>query len=153
MDGWASGRRARPAPANPPLALVLAGALLAVTVHAQNVTGPQRLTTAFRGPGLSLDVINGGPQDNQIQLSTTGNFTGQQWILQGRANGFVALTTAFRGPGMCLDVVNGGPRNNQVELRPCGNFTGQQWRLSRQPQGFYRLTTAFFARPSDAWTW
>ena len=114
-----------------PRSLVLSvGLLVAVSASAQNLPGPQRLATAFRGPGLSLDVINGGPSNNQLQLAPSGNFTGQQWILQGRANGFVALTTEFRGAGMCLDVVNGGPRNNQVELRPCGNFTGQQWRAA-----------------------
>ncbi len=122
---------------------LLAGLLLTASVHAQGFAGSQRFSTEFRGAAMSLDVVNGGPQNDFVQLSASGNFTGQQWTVQARAGGFVQLTTTFRGANQCLDVVNGGPWNNHVALRPCGNFSGQQWRLDRTPQGFYQLTTAF----------
>ena len=111
------------------LLLLAALSTTAAVAHAQPARGPQRLFTQFRGPGMSLDVINGGPEDNQIQLAAAGNFTGQQWTMLPLPGGFVSLTTAFRGPRMCLDVVNGGPRDNHAELRRCGNFTGQFWSI------------------------
>ncbi len=111
-----------------------------VMPHRGNFTGQQwtmqplpggfvSLTTAFRGPQMCLDVVNGGARNNQVELRPCGNFTGQQWRLQRLPQGTYRLTTAFRGPRMCLDVVNGGPRDNHAELRRCGNFTGQFWSI------------------------
>jgi hypothetical protein len=40
-----------------------------------------RLTTKFRGPGMCLDVFNGGPNDRQPHLAPCGNFSGQFWYL------------------------------------------------------------------------
>ncbi len=42
--------------------------------------GHYQLTTAFRGPRMCLDVVNGGPRNNQAELRPCGNFTGQQWF-------------------------------------------------------------------------
>jgi hypothetical protein len=40
-----------------------------------------RLTTKFRGPGMCLDIFNGGPNDNQPHLQQCANFSGQNWLL------------------------------------------------------------------------
>lgn len=110
---------------------VLALAVPAATVLAQGVgASPVRLTTEFRGPGMCLDVVNGGPGNNRTHLQPCGNFSGQHWIATPLGNGYSTLTTAFRGPGFCLDVVNGGPDDGQTELQPCGNCSGQNWHAS-----------------------
>ncbi len=71
----------------------------------------------------------GGPNNNQLQLTKCGNFTGQLWRLVPDGNWF-RLTTKFRGDNMCADVFNGGANDNQPYLKPCANFTGQHWLLS-----------------------
>ena len=40
-----------------------------------------KLSTQFRGPGMCLDIFNGGPNNNQPYLKNCGNFTGQRWTL------------------------------------------------------------------------
>ena len=40
-----------------------------------------RLTTKFRGPGMCLDIFNGGPNNNQPHLVRCANLTGQLWTL------------------------------------------------------------------------
>ncbi|MDP3274686.1 MAG: mannan-binding protein [Deltaproteobacteria bacterium] len=105
--------------------------------------GFQRMTTAFRGANMCLDVVNGGPRNNHAELRPCGNYSGQQWHMEPQPNGATRMTTAFRGATMCLDVINGGPESNQIELRPCGNFSGQNWRLAAQSNGSLRLTTDF----------
>jgi hypothetical protein len=40
-----------------------------------------RLTTRFRGPGMCLDIFNGGPNNNQPHLTKCDNLTGQLWTL------------------------------------------------------------------------
>ena len=43
--------------------------------------GAIRLTTKFRGPGMCLDIFNGGANDNQPHLVPCSDFTGQLWTL------------------------------------------------------------------------
>jgi hypothetical protein len=57
----------------------IALSLVALAAYAQAPDGPTRLTTEFRGPGLCLDVVNGGPRNNFVELRPCGNFTGQMW--------------------------------------------------------------------------
>ena len=40
-----------------------------------------RLTTLFRGPGMCLDIFNGGPNNDQPHLTKCSNFSGQLWVL------------------------------------------------------------------------
>jgi hypothetical protein len=40
-----------------------------------------RLTTKFRGPGMCLDIFNGGPNNNQPHLVSCANLSGQLWRL------------------------------------------------------------------------
>ncbi|MEZ4406039.1 MAG: RICIN domain-containing protein [Polyangiales bacterium] len=110
---------------------------------AARARGALRFSTDFRGPGMCLDVVNGGPTNNAAELRPCEGVTGQAWTVRPAAGGFVRLTTEFRGAGMCLDVVNGGPRNNAVELRPCEDRSGQLWRMTPGPRGFVRLPTQF----------
>ena len=44
-----------------------------------NQDGWYRLTTQFRGPGMCLDIFNGGPDDNQPHLIPCANYSGQFW--------------------------------------------------------------------------
>jgi hypothetical protein len=84
----------------------------------------------LRGPGMCLDIFDGGPNDSEPHLVNCSNFPGQLWNIM--ENGDLArLTTKFRGPGMCLDIFNGGPDDNQPQLRYCGDFSGQLWTLTK----------------------
>jgi hypothetical protein len=102
-----------------------------------------RFTTQFRGPDMCMDVFNGGGENNLINLSPCGNYSGQKWNLRPAGHGRYRLTTDFRGDGMCLDVVNGGRRSNRLQLAPCGSYSGQFWTLSPASDGAVRLTNDF----------
>ncbi|MEQ9243294.1 RICIN domain-containing protein [Roseovarius indicus] len=101
-----------------------------------------KLSTDFRGTGMPLDIVNGGPMNNFSHLAPAGNYSGQFWRLEPAGAGLYRLSTEFRGTNMCLDVVNGGNLNNLTHLTPCGNYSGQLWHIT-QDSGFYRLTTDF----------
>jgi hypothetical protein len=45
--------------------------------HSQRATA----MTLFRGPGMGLDVFNGGANDNQPHIVRCYNFTGPLWSL------------------------------------------------------------------------
>ncbi len=114
--------------------------LFALAAYAQAPDGPTRLTTEFRGPGLCLDVVNGGPRNHQAWLDTCQDVTGQSWVFQPVACGMYSIHPEFTGPNKCLDI---NPSDNRAEFRDCGNFTGQLWRLSPGANGTARLTTQF----------
>lgn len=102
------------------------------------------LSTQFRGPGMSLDVFNGGPKDNFTHLQPTGSFSGQFWhfVLETAATAttpnIYRLRSQFRH-FLCLDI---DPDNNKAHLAPCGNFSGQLWEVT--PDGpMFRMTTVF----------
>jgi len=104
-----------------------------------------RLNTEFRGPGLSLDVFNGGPRNDLTHLAPRQDVSGQYWRFTPAADGSYRITTMFRGSDMCLDVFNGGPRNNQPHLAPCANVSGQHW-LVMADGPWFRLATRFRGR-------
>ena len=101
-----------------------------------------QFTTAFKGPGMCLDVINRGARNNTTHLVKCTNHSGQYWQLVSAGQGFFRLTTLFRGAQMCLDVYNGGARNNQVHLAQCANYSGQLWHAQPDRQ-WHRLSTQF----------
>jgi hypothetical protein len=107
-----------------------------------------KMSTQFRGPGMKLDVFNGGARNNMTHLEPDQDVSGQLWRFRGNADGTFRLSTSFRGPSMCLDIFNGGPNNNQPHLAHCADLTGQLW-LPSLPDtaGAVRLTTRF--RGSD----
>ncbi len=99
-----------------------------------------KLSTLFRGTDMSLDVVNGGPDDNKIHLAKDGNYSGQYWhIVPVPGSDSYMLTTQFRGNDMCLDI---NLPSMQPHLNPCGNFTGQRWHITSSFAGpqFRRLT-------------
>jgi hypothetical protein len=103
-----------------------------------------KLSTQFRGSDMKLDVVNGGPKNNQTQLEPDQNVSGQYWRFVGNPDGTFRISNLFRGPSMCLDIFNGGENNNQPHLTKCENVSGQLWRISLTGSGeFVRLTTVF----------
>lgn len=122
------------------LLTLAASSLYALVAHAQAPAGPTRLTTEFRGAGMCLDVVNGGPTNHQAHLDTCQNVSGQSWIFEPAAGGMYRIHTEFTGPQRCLDI---NPSDNRAEFRPCGNFTGQLWRLTPGDNGTARLSTQF----------
>src|SRR5262245_38979540 len=101
-----------------------------------------KLSTLFRGPGLVLDVINGGAQNDMTRLEPSQEVTGQFWRIAPAGGGYYRLSTLFRGLSLCLDIHNGGPLNDQPHLAPCGNFSGQLWTLTEEG-GHVKLKTQF----------
>lgn len=115
---------------------------LTITIKSQNNFDENyyyRLTTAWQGPGKSLDIINDG-KNTKLQLAKTGNFTGQFWKIKYINNGFYRLTTAWQGEDKSLDVINDG-KNTKLQLAKTGNFSGQFWLIKKINSKFYRLTT------------
>ena len=101
-----------------------------------------KLSTQFRGSGMKLDIINGGPKNNLTQLEPDQKSSGQFWRLVKNADGTFRLSTPFRGPDMCLDIFDGGPNNNQPHLAECANVSGEMWNF-REEGNSVRLTTMF----------
>jgi Ricin-type beta-trefoil lectin domain len=101
-----------------------------------------KLSTQFRGDGMKLDVVNGGPKNNLTKLEPNQNVTGQFWRLTRTADGWFLLSTQFRGSNVCLDIFNGGANDNEPHLASCENLTGQHWHIAGE-DGAVRLTTEF----------
>ena len=57
------------------------GAILLWNIMVSEDGDRVRLTTKFRGPGMCLDIFNGGANNNQPHLVSCANFTGQRWTL------------------------------------------------------------------------
>ena len=98
------------------------------------------IQSKFRGGAMNLDIVNGGPQNNQVQLSTDLGASGQFWHMAHVKNtDYYTLKTQFRGENMCLDVNLPSPR---PRLNSCGNFTGQHWYIDPSSSGpnYRRLT-------------
>ena len=122
------------------LIAILFLSIAAIEAHAQAPPFPVRLTTEFRGPKMCLDVVNGGPRNNQVWLDTCQNVTGQSWTFEPAGDDTYRMKTEFRGKKMCLDI---NPEDDRAEFRPCGNYSGQFWRLTPGPDDTARLTTEF----------
>lgn len=100
-----------------------------------------RLTCQWQGEGKSLDIVNDGKNNNQLQLANTGKFTGQAWKITPLGKGFYRLTTMWQGEDKSLDVVNDGKNNNKLQLAKTGRYSGQAWKITPVGNGYYRLTT------------
>ncbi|WP_153801074.1 RICIN domain-containing protein [Foetidibacter luteolus] len=99
-----------------------------------------RLTTQWQGDGKSLDVINDGKNNNQLQLATTGNYSGQYWKFTPIGNGYYRLTNQWQGALKSLDILNDG-KNNSPILANTGSYSGQNWKVTTLGNGYYRFTT------------
>ncbi|MBC7909816.1 MAG: RICIN domain-containing protein [Pyrinomonadaceae bacterium] len=102
-----------------------------------------RLTTVWRGDGMSLDIVNDGQNNDQLQLSKTGKYTGQYWKITPAGNGYYRLSTEWRGEGMSLDVINDGQNNDRLILAVTTDASGQYWKITPAGKGAYRLTTSW----------
>ncbi|WP_183513403.1 RICIN domain-containing protein [Methylobacterium brachythecii] len=123
--------------------LTAAAMFLLGAAGASQASDYRRLTTQWKGPGMSLDIVNGGARNNFAQIAKTEDVTGQSWKMTN-SDGWLHLTTEFRGAKMCLDVENGGDMNNFVKLERCENNSGQSWKMMKSSEGgFVRLTTEF----------
>lgn len=125
-----------------PCLLILAAGASASQAQSIDPSTYYRLSTAFRGTDLVLDVFNGGPKNDLTRLDRQQNVTGQRWRFTPNGDGTYRLTTEFRGPGMCLDIINGGANDNQPRLVPCGNFSGQKWVIQKDGN-WVKFTTKF----------
>lgn len=122
-----------------------------ITVKAQDLPpddGPfdsrtwYRLTNTFQGH--SLDVVNDGAGnvDGLIQMSPTGNFSGQFWqIVPSGGAGTFALRTLFLGASRQLDVF--GDDKLKPHLATVGNFSGQFWKIQPWGDGTWHLENLF----------
>ncbi|RKH59605.1 hypothetical protein D7V93_14675 [Corallococcus llansteffanensis] len=94
-----------------------------------------RLTTQWRGDGLSLDIINDGKNNTPI-LAKTAMVPGQLWKLLPEANGAHRLVTQWRGKGLSLAHTAG----NQPLLVDTAAAPEQLWRVTPELDGTLRLT-------------
>ena len=53
--------------------------LLAAPASAFDTSVFYKLSTDFRGPGMQLDIANGGAMNNFSHLAPAGNYSGQYW--------------------------------------------------------------------------
>ena len=101
-----------------------------------------RLTNAFTGPNIALDIINdnGTASSGVLQMAPSGNFSGQYWQLvpfpSGSTNTY-ALYTLFLGPNKRLDVY--GDDVTKPHLADAGNFAGQIWNIIPWGDGTWQL--------------
>lgn len=119
------------------LASIVALVASAITAQAFDTGVYYRLSTQFRGPGMSLDVFNGGAKNNMTHLAPAADYSGQHWRLTPAGNDYYRLKTMFRGEDMCLDVFNGGPKkqsgaSNTMRqlLRTIMALASRQWLVS-----------------------
>ncbi|MBC7777248.1 MAG: RICIN domain-containing protein [Phycisphaerae bacterium] len=115
-----------------------------LNTHAQAYDGKKfyRLTTQWQGDDKSLDIVNDGKNNNQLQLAKTGNYSGQYWKITPISGGYYRLTTYWQGDDKSLDVINDG-KNNKLHLAKTGNYSGQYWKITALGGGYYRLTSKF----------
>ena len=105
-----------------------------------------RLTNAFTGPNLALDVVNdnGTASSGALQMSPSGNFLGQYWQLTpypSPSSGTYALFTLFLGANKRLDVY--GNDATMPHLADAGDHSGQIWTISPWGDGTWQLSNQF----------
>ena len=108
-----------------------------------------RLTNAFIGPNLSLDVVNddGTASSGVLQMSPSGNFSGQYWQLTpypSSSSSTYALFTWFLGPNKRLDVY--GNDVTKPHLADAGDYSGQIWTISPWGDGTWQLWNQYSGR-------
>ncbi|KAF9527548.1 carbohydrate-binding module family 13 protein [Crepidotus variabilis] len=105
-----------------------------------------RLTNAFTGTNLALNVVNdaGTASSGTIQMAAPGNFSGQFWRLEhnpSTSTSTYALYTLFLGESKRLDVF--GDDATKPHLANAGNYSGQIWTISPWGDGTWKLTNAY----------
>jgi len=92
--------------------------------------------------GKSLDVVNDGDRNDQVQLANTGNFTGQRWQITDAGDGYYRFTNGWQ-KDKSIDVINDGDKNNQLHLVDTGNFSGQMWKITDVGDGYFCFTNGW----------
>jgi len=105
-----------------------------------------RLTNAFTGPGLSLNVVddNGTASSGVLQMSPSGNVSSQWWQLTPYpypSSSTYAFFTLFLGTKKHLDVY--GNDATKPHLADAGNYSGQIWTISPWGDGTWQLTNQY----------
>ena len=95
-----------------------------------------RLTTMFKGDGLSLDVVNDA-NDDKLKLAKTGGFYGQYWRLTEVDGRYYRLTTEWRGVEKSLTAKSDG-RN--IRLEDSQDIISQHWMLTIIRGQWIRIT-------------
>lgn len=90
-----------------------------------------RLTTKARGDESSLDVVGDDPENDQIQLTKTGDSAGQRWKITAISDGYFRLTTEGKGTSLSLDVCNEGDKSKMVGLIRSNDSAGQFWLFTK----------------------
>ncbi|KAF9522635.1 hypothetical protein CPB83DRAFT_864200 [Crepidotus variabilis] len=105
-----------------------------------------RLTNAYTGAGLALDVVNdaGTSSSGTLQMASAGAFSGQYWQLEynpASSTSTYALFTQFLGETKRLDVY--GDDATKPHLAAGGSYSGQIWTIAAWGDGTFRLSNAF----------
>ena len=107
-----------------------------------------RLTNAYTGPNLSLDVVNdnGTSSTGLLQMSPSGNFSGQYWQLTpfqtaSSLSSTYALYTLFLGASKRLDVYGNDAKS--PHLADGGDHSGQVWTIFPWGDGTWQLWNQF----------
>ena len=100
-----------------------------------------RIQNTFQGH--SLDVLNDGAGNKEglIQMSRTGNFSGQHWQIFPNPDGTYALRTLFLGAGRQLDVY--GNDKTVPHLDIAAWVSGQIWTISPWGDGTWHLNNSY----------
>jgi hypothetical protein len=103
-----------------------------------------RLTNAYTGADVSLDVVNdnGTASSGTLQMSPSSNASGQCWQLTpypSASSGTYSLSTLFLGPNKCLDVYI----NNVTHLANAVYDSGQIWTISPWGDGTWQLSNQY----------
>jgi len=77
------------------------------------------------GQKMCLDVINGGPHNNELDSRECANFTGQFWRFSGTMTELrhlptYRMSTVFRGEDMCL-TMDGTLVDHVLRMAPCSD--------------------------------
>ncbi|MCI2229679.1 hypothetical protein MC378_10925 [Polaribacter sp. MSW13] len=105
-----------------------------------------RLTSQWRGSGLSLDILNSGKK-NQPILAKTANVSGQFWKIKKVGINTYTLSTQWRGSNKILDCVQ-GPNKNRPILNTQTGRSGGAWKIISLGNGYFRITNLWLSDSS-----
>lgn len=100
-----------------------------------------RLTNAYSGQNLALDIVNDG-RNYALKMTPISDHSGQFWTITHLGNDAYKLQTLFLKYRYSLDIVNDGV-NNKPHMAETGDFAGQYWHLTPQNDGTFKLSNEF----------
>ena len=97
--------------------------------------GNYRIINREHGPGLSVDVVNDGGNNNRITLAPSNKLSGQYWKITKNPDGSFRITSLWQGTDKALDFVKEGDKMNELILMPTtAKANNQAWRLNGTPK-------------------